>query len=325
MARALFHERGIKPDSSWNAYMLCMKLHDIRKRRFDLNIPYAVVFSDVLQEKLQSYPWVTNIVSIQPEFNEEVEGQLISVKPELLRSGPYNVSTLERFIICLKTNRSVTEFLGSQVNAISIKKSDFEVKNWSVYHAHLDKKIDGHYSSDPDTDLLFFQVKRRVVHLIDIKKHPRGSGWFDPDLIEIVYRNWPWLLLSIPDAELLNPVPDEDMHELSKRVNVMYTLKNGLVVMPSAMGVASSGDSTEAVMQTNRLFNSLKKIENKIANDEDRIRADHQKKTGNALAEKITFRLDIDNHYFIAVGADGDISHGSVVYRLLPVTDTFYE
>lgn len=91
------------------------------------------------------------------------------------------------------------------------------------------------------------------------------------------------------------------------------------------MGVASSGDSTEAVMQTNRLFNSLKKIENKIANDEDRIRADHQKKTGNALAEKITFRLDIDNHYFIAVGADGDISHGSVVYRLLPVTDTFYE
>lgn len=300
-----------------------MKLYDIRKRRFDLNIPYSVVLSDALQETLRDYHWASDIMSLQPQLSKDNEGQLIPVNPKV--KIPAQLTPLEQFITALKTGRPVTYFLGSQVNAISVKRSDFELKNWGIYHAHLDDKADGKYSNNPNSDLLFFQAKGRVVHLIDIKRHPRGSGWFDPELLEIIYRNWPWLLLSMHGIELLNPVPDEYMHELSKSVNVMYTLKNGLVVMPSSMGVATSGDSVEAVRQTDFLFNRIKQVEKTLVQDEEQIRDDYKSKTGIILGEKVIFKLDIDDHYFIAVGTDGDKSHAPVIYKLFPVTDTFYE
>lgn len=67
--------------------------------------------------------------------------------------------------------------------------------------------------------------------------------------------------------KISNSVPPEGMHELLKDVITFYTLKNGVVVMSSTMGVASSGDSNEAVRQTDSLFNEMKLIEKNLLID----------------------------------------------------------
>ena len=135
-----------------------------------------------------------------------------------------------------------------------INKSDFLLKNWYIYHVHLEKATPGKPFTKPN--LLFFQRKGQMVHLIDVRKHPNGSDWFIRDLLDTFYDNWPWLLRYFPGHTPTDIIEDHKVHNALKCMVVPIPFRNGML-MPTTLGVASSGDSSMAVRQAYSILNQL--------------------------------------------------------------------
>lgn len=160
MAREEFRNLGMSVPKEWDDYEICIKLFQVLQRHINSNIPYYVLYS---KELLQKLPYL-------PESDRR---------------------EIKRIEWCLRNCQSITEYMSRDINTTSMRKSDFMLKNWEIYHVHLEKVQKNKKCTNPH--LLFFQIKGQVAHFIDVKKHPQGSDWFDRDLLEIVYQNWPMI------------------------------------------------------------------------------------------------------------------------------------
>ena len=177
-----------------------------------------------------------------------------------------------------------------------MRKSDFMLKNWEIYHVHLEKVQKNKKCTNPH--LLFFQIKGQVAHFIDVKKHPQGSDWFDRDLLEIVYQNWPNLLVYPNGLRPCENLPDNQIYELTKRC-VAFIPFHGGVLFPTSMGVMSSGDSGTAVRAIQFIFNSFALWEKQIEKDEENIRVEINR-LHHPMPENLNFSLIIEDNYFVA-------------------------
>lgn len=142
------------------------------------------------------------------------------------------------------------------------------MKNWNIFHAHLGRLPENSMQCHRSDRLLFFTHNNNNVYLIDVKKHPKGSEWFDKELILIIYRNWPELLhpVSCIKPAGKNTIPDESYFELSKHVIIPIQIE-GKFYMPTNFGVATSGDSQIAVEQTDLFFMELSNFSSCILRD----------------------------------------------------------
>lgn len=155
----------------------------------------------------------------------------------------------------LENGKTIFPYLSNFINKTNVEQSDFFLKNWNIFHAHLgilDKQSGKCSRSDR---LLFFTKKYNEIYLIDIKKHPHGDEWFLKELLEIIDRSWPNLLQYAPFA-LNKDVLDKDYFRLSKEF-VVPTNVNGKCVMPTNLGVTLSKDSEMAVANTNVFMKDL--------------------------------------------------------------------
>lgn len=146
--------------------------------------------------------------------------------------------------------------------------------------------------------MLFFQIKGQVAHFIDVKKHPQGSDWFDRDLLEIVYQNWPNLLVYPNGLRPCENLPDNQIYELTKRC-VAFIPFHGGVLFPTSMGVMSSGDSGTAVRAIQFIFNSFALWEKQLEKDEKRLRTEINR-IHHPMPEKLDFSLIIEKNNFVA-------------------------
>lgn len=185
--------------------------------------------------------------------------------------------------------------MSKDIRTISTKKSDFLLKNWNIYHLHLEKSLK--WKPYQNSNLLFFQPKDTVVHLIDVKPHPKGNGWFARELLEIVYDNWPDLLIY-RDGVKVESIPDDEIYDITKREIVFLSFKNGCL-FPTNLGVATSGDSNMAVREADRVFDNLTIWEKELQDREDELR-EMIVQNSFLVPPKLYFRLEIENGYFIA-------------------------
>lgn len=256
---------GIAFPAEWDDYKVCVRFLQIKQRRFNSNIPYYVLYSKELLQKLP-----------------------------LLSSDDRAV--ISRIEWCLRNCYPITPYMSRAVNTLSMKKSDYMLKNWEIYHLHLERTDIKRECSNPN--LLFFQTKGQVVHFIDVKRHPTGSEWFDRDLLEIIYNNWPNLLVFQKDLRPTENISDNVIHNLTKNCVTLIPFHGG-ALFPTSLGVASSGDSGKAVRTMNAIFNNFVIWEDKITKAEDgirqKIRTLHHK-----MPEKINFSLIIEDNNFVA-------------------------
>ena len=234
IARCLMQKSGILVDKEWDDCYCCIKYLELLHRWFDSSVPYKVVYSKVLWEKLS-------------------------------KLTAYELSALQDIIYRLESCISITLYMSKDIKKTAIQKSDFLLKNWDIYHLHLEKQIPKKRFTNPN--LLFFQTKGQVVHLIDIRKHPKGSEWFIKDLLEIVYENWPWLLNCFPGCTPTHKIEDCHVHNTLKSMVVGIPFKNGML-MPTTLGVAGSGDSGTAVRTVYNILNRLRLCETELRQNE---------------------------------------------------------
>lgn len=265
-AREMMVDAGVKVSENWDDCYTCIKYLELCHRWFDSSVPYIVVFSKELQRKI---PLLTK--------NERL--------------------ALQDIIHRMKNCLSITLYMSKDIKETEIKKSDFFLKNWNIYHLHLEKRIVKKRFSN--NNLLFFQPKGQVVHMIDIKKHPKGAAWFDRELIEIVYNNWPWLLHYIPNSKVIGAIEDSKVHNELKQTVVLIPFKNG-TLFPTNLGVASSGDSGLAVRGAYDILNRLKQCEICLNDEEEKIRKEIYESTSIQVNEQLDYTLIIEEGFFVA-------------------------
>lgn len=262
---------GVVIDLKWDDYHTCFNYIETSKRWFNSTVPYIVVYSK----------------------------ELIAKIPFLSREEQAALKDIEN---CFVSCKPLTNYMSKWIYKTEMNKSDFLLKNWDIYHLHLEK-LSAIKVKFKMPNLLFFQQKGNIVHFIDVRKHPNGPEWFLRDLLEIVYRNWPWLLRFMNDIRVEQTIPDEKIHNATKRM--FYAIDfHGRTLMPTNMGVAASGNSSVAVMETNRLFNSLTKWEKYLTDNEAEIKRDIEKEHNLKINKSLDYELIIENGWFVAYEKD---------------------
>lgn len=188
--------------------------------------------------------------------------------------------------------------MSKSINNLDVDKSDFLLKNWNIYHLHLEKAERGKkFTNDK---LLFFYAKNNVVYFLDILKHPKGHEWFVKSVISIMYSNWrelfPNLSLQpvLADGTPVEDIPDEHMHELLKQVGTVVKINNEYV-FPFNLGVTGAGYSVMAKLKANSLYNSLKSLEEDLRLKELEIKRNIFEQHNIKIEEPLEYELCFQN------------------------------
>ena len=257
------HKEGIRVPKEWDDYQICMKYLEIHHRWFDSSVPYVSVFSRELWKNL-------------PLLTSEEQAAIRDIVNRLMTCQP------------------ITPYMSRDIRAISVKKSDFLLKNWNIYHLHLEKAPERY----TNPNLLFFQPEGKVVHFIDVRPHPKGAAWFDRGLFDIIYDNWPHLLIYRPDVKTTLPIPDEGVHELLKGSVALIPFREGSL-FPTNLGVVASGDSGLAARTAGKIFNMLTECQLDLTERKAEIRKLIRKKGIKPPAE-LDYELIVENGFFVA-------------------------
>lgn len=259
--------KGISFDAGWDDYTVCLNYVELTKRWFNSSVPYKVVYSKELLAKLPS------LTQQEQDAIKDIEKSLTECK-------------------------SITAYMSKLITSTEMKKSDFFLKNWDIYHLHLEKlsAVKRNYTMP---NLLFFQPKGNIIHFIDVRKHPKGAEWFVRDLLEIIHNNWPWLLRYINGVKSVGNISNEDMYSLSKHAVAAINF-HGKVLMPTNVGVATSGHSSLSVRKADDIFNNLKAYEDWLKSNEKEIRESIYSQTKRKTTNKLDYELLIENDWFIA-------------------------
>lgn len=266
ICKEMMRNAGIEISGEWSDSYTCIKYLELHQRWFNSSIPYGVVCSKELLKKI-------------PQLSTDEQ------------------AALQDIIYRLKNCITITPYMSKGIKNTAVKKSDFFLKNWGIYHLHLEKAMLIKKFTKPN--LLFFQPQGQIVHLIDIREHPTGAGWFIRDLLEIVYDNWPWLLHYFPEYRPTYSIKDSDVHNALKSILVAIPFRNGLL-MPTTLGVASSGDSNMAVREAYRVLNQLHKWEIELKENEEDIREKIFDSMSIQITESLDYELIIEDGFFVA-------------------------
>lgn len=280
IARKNLKELGIATPANWDDYTTYLKWLQVKQRRFNSSVHYQVQYSKELHEKLDT-------------FSEMERKSVLDIENRLRNAEP------------------ITDYMSKQIDSISMKKSDYLLKMWNIYHLHLEKKRKKKKYKNPN--LLFFQPKGNTVYFIDIRHHPTGNKWFSKELLEIIYNNWPELLHYKPGLVpcIADGVPieltDEMVFDLMKAGITSFVTFHEGSVYPTNFGVSNSGDGVNAELVANIVWKNLFFYQMQLLAE--------QKESGKN--SKTEYKLIEKNGLFIAQGKRQKIER--VLFREPPI------
>lgn len=267
IASEILRKEGVTIPTEWNSRDICINFFELTYRWFDSSIPYHVVYSQELLAKISS----------------------------LTDDEQNAIKNIEK---CLNNCEKITQYMSRGIKNTEIEKSDFLLKNWGIYHLHLEE-LRPPIRKYTKPNLLFFQVKGNVVHFIDVRRHPKGSEWFTRELLEIIYKNWPNLLVFLNGIKPSQEIPDNQVHNLTKQINVIVDFHGGALA-PSNFGVMSSGHSYMSVQKSIKIINNLEKYELELKKREDEIKQAILNSTRKKISEKLDYKLIFEDDCFFA-------------------------
>ena len=76
-----------------------------------------------------------------------------------------------------KDGKSIKPYLTSNLHFTKFSKEDFLLKNYNIYHLHLNSANKNEHLVKRANKLIFFTYDKEKVYFIDIIKHPIGDEW----------------------------------------------------------------------------------------------------------------------------------------------------
>ena len=231
-------KNGIKINK--NDEKLAIHYFDIRERLLDFDIKFKILKSKEINQILSS-----NILNAD---------EMMSFNDIVYR---------------LENNKPVDMYLSNYVYDIDIKRSDYLLKNWGIYHLHLEKKNSTTNNFDRKSDLLLFlkvSSNWKNLLLISIDRHPKAATWYQEKWLEIIDNNWNGELLCYAGGlKVINELPENEIFMATQRQIQAVTI-NGKVIFPF-LGCATSGDSVINVRRECDLYNFLRNLQDDMIKD----------------------------------------------------------
>lgn len=174
------------------------------------------------------------------------------------------VTTVDRAVRLLCRNGDINPYQSKGLwgNDVSGERrgqrTDLLWADWDIHHFHLtDTGIaSGEYFSGRSDWLLFARVFQDAVCCIDVRHHPKGSGFADDELLAIAVRNWPaifepYRLKDVLGLARSEPYTKEDIHALrGGGVSALYEV-DGAVYAPPGGGITSASTPTRVTLAAN--------------------------------------------------------------------------
>ena len=152
----------------------------------DLNLPYA------------PYRWLEFVLlryvppTPRQVFLSRGFWRRIAEAPKEVKSAVDNFAHLVRrggdVNACQGRGLTAHDISGSKQN----RRTDLLLADFGIHHFHVtdDPVAPGAYSRRSDW-LLFAVVRADALLCIDVKRHPKGVGWAQKDVLETAVQNWP--------------------------------------------------------------------------------------------------------------------------------------
>lgn len=197
--------------------------------------------------------------------------RIVTAQPrEILKPESFDCPTeLQQGLMMLEEKILGGENLRPHLSKL-MDKVDFQDKmlfDWDIHHFHLGVNLNQNGYVDRTGPLLYARVTDDKIYFIKIAEHDK---WSDKDLITIIHENWPESISSFrSSAEVLEHNYDsEEIGKLRKaNVNTILNIASGINYYGPGWGMASSGDSADAVNSYLNMLHRFRDMEKSIKSD----------------------------------------------------------
>lgn len=197
---------------------------------------------------------------------------------------------LNKIISILENSGDLSPYLSKQVDNL---QNDPMFNDWGVLHLHLGNKPDKKDNNyvERTGPLLFLYFKENNAYLINIFEH---GDWTKREILQIMYDNWPKLIepfILEGVKGLSHSFSENDHFELRKSGgNAIIELKNNIIIISPALGIATSGDSIMDNINYNKEVRYLNNLQSMVKEKIGLIK-DIIKKHSRPMPETFNFKL----------------------------------
>lgn len=164
-------------------------------------------------------------------------------------------------------------------------KNDPLLNSWGIQHLH--------FRNEGSDQLLFCVIAESDVFVIQTLPHNEEYLWVNTQLVEILHRNWPKLILRAKHNGLRpEAISAAKRHSLrSCNANFPITVADGTVYLPLAEGTMASGESIEDWVNCDKIFSELEYYQNIVVQNALAIRT----ALNMPASQKLVVRMAFDN------------------------------
>ncbi|PPK65313.1 hypothetical protein B0F88_1211 [Methylobacter tundripaludum] len=192
----------------------------------------------------------------------------------------------EKLMVLIKTGDNLNPYLSRDIlKKKNPDKNDLLLNSWGIQHLH--------FRTEGTDQLLFCVIAESDVFVIQALPHNEEYLWVNTQLVEILHRNWPKLILRAKH----NGLDPEDIqsakrHSLRRyNANFLVTVSDGTVYLPLAVGTMASGDSMEDWVNCKKIFSELEHYQNIVVQNALAIRT----ALNMPASQKLVVRIAFDN------------------------------
>ncbi len=177
---------------------------------------------------------------------------------------------------------------------------DFLLADWGIYHFDLKKRVSGDQEEIGPT--LFVYFTEMAAYLLTTKG---DDGWTVQELLEIMDKNWPQLLMDFRLEGILGqsaPVGSREYVALRrKNKNVIFSLSSGRIVASGAVQYDADGCRHAISAYALKIERYLEKIESAIRREEAQVVRRVQQESGREVdAMQIVLEREKNGGAYIA-------------------------
>lgn len=149
--------------------------------------------------------------------------------------------------------------------------NDAMLYEWNLYHLHLGNLIKSDGFIERTGPLLIVCLVKEKAYFIDITaNHSNNEVFANKEYLDIINKNWPYLLnaFSIEEAKNVGYEPDRKERVALRKNNInSFAVIDGKIIMPPGFGLTAAGTSTAARIASMRFMTEIKKAYDEMCKD----------------------------------------------------------
>ncbi|WP_288878488.1 hypothetical protein [uncultured Megasphaera sp.] len=192
------------------------------------------------------------------------------------------------FIQKVKNGEDINPFLSNKRD--SVAEPDLLLYDWGVHHFHLTRRYNKKGKPTRSDYLIFAVCTDERMYFIQIYSHKKVAVFAQQEILEIIYKNWPYLLKSFELSGIsIDDMSDQERMNIRNKHGLSLTGIFGKPYFSPGGGYMSDGSAFIAVHQSDFVWNQLKSLEEWIINNLSLIKSLYHRSAGQNMKRDLFF------------------------------------